>query len=321
MVSRQEVRCPRYLFCCRLLAALILQTVMLRETSLNHTALNTLLERGRDYSQSRDKLLRVHVRKTMERESNHTLAVWPCNDWMVIERSAFYGRSGQTDFGPQLKSLNKDHFTIVAWDPRGYGRSIPPNREFPLEFFHRDAKDAVDLMQAKSVIDFQALNFSRFSMLGWSDGGITALIAAAQYTFHINKLVVWGSNAYITEDDIKLYNAVRDVSKWSERMRKPMEEMYGAEYFAKTWAAWVDGICQFAKRPDGNICREVLPQIHCPTLIVQGLKDPMVPNFHAEFLHKHIKGSRLHLMPEGKHNLHLRFSEEFNQVVEEFLLQ
>lgn len=221
--------------------------------------------------------------------------------------------SGQTDFGPQLKSLNKDHFTIVAWDPRGYGRSIPPNRNFPLEFFHRDAKDAVDLMQA--------LNFSRFSMLGWSDGGITALIAAAQNTFLINKLVVWGSNAYVTEDDIKLYNAVRDVSKWSERMRKPMEEMYGSEYFAKTWAAWVDGICQFAKRPDGNICREVLPQIHCPTLIVQGLKDPMVPNFHAEFLHKHIKGSRLHLMPEGKHNLHLRFSEEFNQVVEEFLLQ
>ncbi|MGH0134920.1 UNVERIFIED_CONTAM: hypothetical protein FKN15_004265 [Acipenser sinensis] len=157
--------------------------------------------------------------------------------------------SGQTDFGPQLKSLNKDHFTIVAWDPRGYGRSIPPNRNFPLEFFHRDAKDAVDLMQASSNIG-KALNFSRFSMLGWSDGGITALIAAAQNTFLINKLVVWGSNAYVTEDDIKLYNAVRDVSKWSERMRKPMEEMYGSEYFAKTWAAWVDGICQFAKRPD-----------------------------------------------------------------------
>lgn len=28
---------------------------------------------------------------------------------------------------------------------------------------------------------------------------------------------------------------------------------------------------------------------------------------------------RLHLMPEGKHNLHLRFAEEFNREVEEFL--
>lgn len=55
--------------------------------------------------------------------------------------------SGQTDFGPQLKSMNKQLFTIVAWDPRGYGQSIPPSRDFPPDFFERDAKDAVDLMQ------------------------------------------------------------------------------------------------------------------------------------------------------------------------------
>lgn len=36
---------------------------------------------------------------------------------------------------------------MVAWDPRGYGRSRPPDRDFPVEFFERDAKDAVDLMK------------------------------------------------------------------------------------------------------------------------------------------------------------------------------
>lgn len=55
--------------------------------------------------------------------------------------------SGQTDFGPQLKSMNKQFFTVIAWDPRGYGKSIPPDRDFPPDFFERDAKDAVDLMQ------------------------------------------------------------------------------------------------------------------------------------------------------------------------------
>ncbi|XP_066578984.1 valacyclovir hydrolase isoform X2 [Amia ocellicauda] len=219
--------------------------------------------------------------------------------------------SGETDFRPQLESLNKERFTIVAFDPRGYGRSIPPTRDFPLDFFHRDAQDAVDLMQA--------LQFKTFSFLGWSDGGITALIAAAKHPSVINKLVIWGSNAFVTEEDVKIYNGIRDVSLWSERMRKPLEEMYGAEYFVKTWEAWVDGICQFAKKPEGSICRELLPQITCPTLIVHGAKDPMVPNFHPEYLHKHIKGSRLHLMPEGKHNLHLRFAGEFNSLVEEFL--
>ena len=46
--------------------------------------------------------------------------------------------------------------------------------------------------------------------------------------------------------------AIRDISQWSERMRKPMEEMYGAKLFKATWEAWVDGIGQFAQRPEGT---------------------------------------------------------------------
>ncbi|XP_028260053.1 valacyclovir hydrolase [Parambassis ranga] len=219
--------------------------------------------------------------------------------------------STRTDFGPQLKSLNKERFTVVGWDPRGYGQSRPPDRDFPPDFFERDAKDAVDLMKS--------LGFNRFSLLGWSDGGITALIAAARNPDRINKLVVWGANVFVSQADLKLYDAVRDVSRWSSRMRQPMEEVYGPQVFAKTWDAWVDGIAQFAHRPGGSICMELLPLISSPTLIVHGEKDPMVPSIHPQYLHTHIAGSRLHLMPEGKHNLHLRYAEEFNKLVEDFL--
>ncbi|XP_063357404.1 valacyclovir hydrolase [Pelmatolapia mariae] len=219
--------------------------------------------------------------------------------------------STKTDFGPQLKSLNKERFTVVGWDPRGYGQSRPADRDFPPDFFERDAKDAVDLMKT--------LGFGKFSLLGWSDGGITALVAAARNPDLINKMVVWGANAFVSQQDLKLYNEVRDVSKWSARMRQPMEEVYGAQVFAKLWEAWVDGIAQFAHRPEGSICMELLPLISCPTLIIHGEKDPMVPILHPEYLLKHIKGSRLHLMPEGKHNLHLRYSDEFNTLVEDFL--
>ncbi|XP_051826728.1 valacyclovir hydrolase [Antechinus flavipes] len=219
--------------------------------------------------------------------------------------------SGQSDFGPQLKNLNKQLFTVVAWDPRGYGHSIPPNRDFPMDFFERDAKDAVDLMKT--------LKFKTVSLLGWSDGGITALIAAAKYPSYINKLVIWGANAYVTDEDEMIYHGIRDVSKWSERTRKPLEALYGYEYLAKTCENWVDGILQFKDLPDGNICRHLLPLVKCPTLIIHGEKDPLVPRFHADYIHKHVKGSRLHLMPEGKHNLHLRFADEFNKLVEDFL--
>lgn len=35
-------------------------------------------------------------------------------------------------------------------------------------------------------------------------------------------------------------------------MRQPMEEMYGAEVFAKMWEAWVDGISEYTHRPEGR---------------------------------------------------------------------
>ena len=55
--------------------------------------------------------------------------------------------TSRTDFSPQLEHMDKDRFTIIAWDPRGYGKSYPPVRDFPDFFYERDADDAVQLMK------------------------------------------------------------------------------------------------------------------------------------------------------------------------------
>jgi valacyclovir hydrolase len=44
-------------------------------------------------------------------------------------------------------------------------------------------------------------------MLGWSAGGISAMIAAAKYPEHIDKLVIWGACAYIKDHDAKIYES------------------------------------------------------------------------------------------------------------------
>ncbi|EPY87837.1 valacyclovir hydrolase-like protein [Camelus ferus] len=131
------------------------------------------------------------------------------------------------------------------------------------------------------------LQFKKVSLLGWSDGGITALIAAAKYPSYINKVMVWGANAYVTDEDKAIYEGIRDVSKWSERTRKPLEALYGIDYFARTCEKWVDGINQFKRLPGGNICRHLLPLVQCPTLVVHGERDPLVPRSHADFIHQH----------------------------------
>lgn len=48
------------------------------------------------------------------------------------------------------------------------------------------------------------------------------------------------------------FSGIRDVSKWSERTRKPLETLYGYDYLAKICEKWVDGIKQFKHLPDGR---------------------------------------------------------------------
>ena len=95
--------------------------------------------------------------------------------------------------------------------------------------------------------------------------------------------------------------------------------LYGHDGLKSMWGSWIDAFDRFSKQKDGNICREYLPKIKCPTLIIHGQKDPLVPDLHPEYIHKNITGSTLHLMPEGRHNLHLRYADEFNSMVRMFL--
>jgi len=55
--------------------------------------------------------------------------------------------SARLDFSQQLDNLNKDIFTVIGWDPRGYGYSRDVERDWPLHFLERDAHDGAALME------------------------------------------------------------------------------------------------------------------------------------------------------------------------------
>ena len=222
-----------------------------------------------------------------------------------------------TDFLPQLEHFGhqESRFTIVGMDPFGYGASRPPERDFLVKpddhFLKIDAMDGHTLMQA--------LSFKKFSVLGWSDGGVSAIMLAALFPESVKKLVVWGSNAYVTKDDIVLFEKTRDVSNWSQRMRQTMENIY-ADLFPSLWCRWIDSMKEiYRTRKDGDLCLQEVKRVQCPTLIVHGAKDAMCPQFHAEYLKENIEGSEMIVLKEGKHNLHLRYPNEFNKVTEQYL--
>ena len=62
------------------------------------------------------------------------------------------------------------------------------------------------------------------------------MILAAAHPQCVHRIVVWGANATVTAEDIKLYEAIRDTSKWSPKMREPLEGE--ACSFTRTMKRW-----------------------------------------------------------------------------------
>lgn len=89
--------------------------------------------------------------------------------------------------------------------------------------------------------------------------------------------------------------ALIDVNQWSEGMRKPMEELYGAKRFREMWSEWVVLTQAFWQQCDGNFCKKEVTQIKAPTLIVRGKKDNVITAEHVPYLQKHITNTRLML--------------------------
>jgi len=55
--------------------------------------------------------------------------------------------TGASDFEHQLSWFSQTH-QVIAPDPRGYGESRPPERDYPINFYQRDAEDMLALMTA-----------------------------------------------------------------------------------------------------------------------------------------------------------------------------
>eukprot|EP00439_Symbiodinium_sp_Y106_P023981 s5031_g2.t3 len=222
----------------------------------------------------------------------------------------------ESDFAGQLDGLSQRH-AVVAFDPRGYGKSRPPNRRYPADFYHLDASDAGAIMDS--------LGIGSYNVIGWSDGAISATILASQRPEAVKKLAVFGIQGSITKEDVDAYEdgrfslhrpaeGLRDVEKaWSKRMLETHRPVYGDD-LQPMWSSFCDAM-KMMYDAGGDICQKEAKQVKCPTFILHGAKDPLVPSHHPEWFHQAIEASRLHVFPEGKHNIHQKFADEFNKLL------
>lgn len=116
-------------------------------------------------------------------------------------------------------------------------------------------------------------------------------------------------------------SAIRDINVWSPRLRDPFLEIMAPERLTHTWGECIDGMTKISRQRNGNICGDALPYIRCPTLIMHGGNDPMISTRRQHILCDSIPNAEYYEIENGKHNVHLRYADEFNRAVAEFLLR
>ncbi|MGV3706465.1 MAG: alpha/beta fold hydrolase [Arcticibacter sp.] len=198
-------------------------------------------------------------------------------------------------FREQIEPLSR-HFKVIALDTRGQGNS--PNNKLSPYTYEQFASDLSMVMDALSI--------KKASLLGWSDGGNTALVFASAHPEKVEKIVVMGSNLFpgaeaIEEDVINIFEARRD--SLSKR----------ADPFSQNQMRLADLVL---KEPHLN--EHDLQHISAPVLIVAGEFD-VVKRQHTLLIQSLIKDSRLEIIPGSDHYAPLKNPEAFNRIILEFL--
>jgi valacyclovir hydrolase len=220
-----------------------------------------------------------------------------------------FGGTPESDFGAQLPAL-RSHFRVLAPHLHGYGRSTH-RKSYALSFYRDDANDLATLLDS--------LNINKVLILGFSDGGIVGLLLAALYPQRVLALAVMGAQPAINAQNVAGIRHWLIDNPLPEDWQKELAKLHGEPYWRSLPRMYVEGQEKLVAAGGVIITGEELAAIRCPTLIMHGRRDRIVPADYAYIISERIPNSQLLLFDAG-HAAHLRCEEEYTSAIMNFFL-
>jgi len=205
----------------------------------------------------------------------------------------------------QVMDWLSHNYHVYGPSLRGYGESTPKPRDFPLDFYHRDAKDVLAFMDA--------LGIQSAHILGYSDGGETALVATGLQPERFKSVAVIGAVGNFTPAIRPRVQSMFPAT-WITEEDKQFHDFPDADAFILQWINAMKHIIDTG----GDISLSLAPNITCPVLIMLGDKDTLNP---AEYAHKFLErtpNGRLEMFQCG-HPVHQELWDEFQRIYGDFL--
>jgi pimeloyl-ACP methyl ester carboxylesterase len=218
-----------------------------------------------------------------------------------------FGGTPESDFAGQLPLL-RQRYRVVAPHLHGYGRSSQRSR-YPVSYYRDDVVDVITLLNA--------LDIERVLVLAFSDGAISGLLLAALHRERVGKLAAMGAQNSINEENVAAIRHWLLERPLSEEWQEELARLHGEPYWRTLPRMYVEAQVALVEAGGVLITDEELASIRCPTLIMHGARDRVVPADYARYIHAHIPGSQLLLFDAG-HAAHLRCAQEYTRVVMRF---
>jgi valacyclovir hydrolase len=210
----------------------------------------------------------------------------------------------QTQLPTLLDWLRRD-YRVIAPTLRGYGDSLPKPRRFPADFYQRDARDVLELLDH--------LNLPPAHLLGYSDGGEAALLLAGTAADRLRSVVVWGAVGFYGP---QMRPAAQRMfpATWITDEQKTLHGFDNADAFVLEWIQSVRRIIDSG----GDLSLSLVGQMRAPLMLMLGTQDRLNPVEYGQRLVDAAPDARLQTFDCG-HAIHDEAWPAFQATVRAFL--
>jgi len=196
----------------------------------------------------------------------------------------------------QIEFFEK-HYKVIAMDSRDHGRSADSDGPITYEKMTDDLAALIEHLKLDSV-----------DVIGWSDGGIEALLLGVRHPTKVRKIVSMAANLNPSSDAFypESEELIRMMIASTPDSVKNTPEGKRAQKVAG----------MMVKEP--NIAPKLLEQITAPTLVLAGDHD-VVRTEHTVAIFRHLQKAQLAILPNSTHMVAFDDPELFNTTVVRFL--
>jgi pimeloyl-ACP methyl ester carboxylesterase len=200
-------------------------------------------------------------------------------------------------FSNQIPYFSK-YYRVIAVDTRAHGKSIDKKDSLTFEMMADDFNALLDSLHLDSCY-----------VIGWSDGGISALLLALRHPEKVRKLVVSGPNLWPDTTGVApfIYHYMEQIA---DSLRRHPLTAEGKNLLKTTELDLYQP----------HMTLEQLHDIQCPTLVVGGDHDG-IPSLHLWQISQHIPRCYLWIVPNSGHSVVIYKKDQFNPIVHDFFNQ